>query len=47
MSVHFEYPPFERLKEPMAPAPKRSAFAAAMKKDLAVLKDRMAKHGVA
>jgi len=47
MSVHFEYPPFERLKEPMSPAQKRPAFAAAMKKDLAVLKDRMAKHGVA
>lgn len=47
MSLHFEYPPFERLKEPMPPAQKRTAFAAAMKKDVAVLKDRMARQGVA
>ncbi|MSU66774.1 MAG: sugar phosphate isomerase/epimerase [Opitutus sp.] len=46
ISVHFEYPPFERLKEPLPPAKKREVFLAAMKKDLAVLKARMAKQQV-
>jgi sugar phosphate isomerase/epimerase len=46
MSVHFEYAPFEHVKEPLPEAKRRAVFGAAMKKDLAVLKDRMAKQGV-
>jgi len=46
MSVHFEYPPFERVREPIPEARKRPLFAAAMKQDFAALKERMAKHGV-
>jgi L-ribulose-5-phosphate 3-epimerase len=46
MSVHFEYPPFERVTEAIPEAKKRALFTTAMKKDLAVLKARMAKHQV-
>ena len=46
ISVHFEYPPFERA--PARPeAEKRALFLAAMKKDLAVLKGHLAKHKLA
>lgn len=47
MSVHLEYPPFERVTSPVTPAEQRAQFATAMKKDLAVLKGLMAKHGIA
>ena len=46
MSMHFEYPPFERVREPIPAAKKRALFAAAMKQDFAALKERMAKHQV-
>jgi L-ribulose-5-phosphate 3-epimerase len=46
MSVHFEYPPFERVTTPIPEAKKRAIFAEGMKKDLAVLKQRMAKHQI-
>ena len=44
ISVHFEYPPFERSPQPLTEAQKRTLFLAAMKKDLAVLKGHLAKH---
>jgi sugar phosphate isomerase/epimerase len=46
ISVHFEYPPFERTPN-MTTAEKRAKFPALMKKDLAVLKAAMAKNKVA
>lgn len=42
VSVHFEYPPFERTQIPEAE--KRAILLPAMKKDLAALKAQMAKH---
>lgn len=42
VSVHFEYPPFERAEVPAAE--KRGVLLAAMKKDLAALKPLLAKH---
>ena len=47
MSVHLEYPPFERAPKPASAAEQRALFAAAMKKDCAVLKALMAKNGIA
>ena len=47
MSVHLEYPPFERAPKPASAAEQRAQFAVAMKKDCAVLKALMAKHGIA
>jgi L-ribulose-5-phosphate 3-epimerase len=44
ISVHLEYPPFERT--PMSDADKRANFPALMKKDLAALKAAMAKHKI-
>lgn len=44
MSVHFEYPPFERVQIPEAE--KRAKLPALMKKDLAALKGWMAKHKI-
>lgn len=46
MSVHFEYPPFERGPK-MAESERRSTLLAAMKKDLAELKGYMAKQKIA
>jgi sugar phosphate isomerase/epimerase len=43
VSVHFEYPPFERSLKPLSDSEKRTQFIAAMKKDLAALKGYMAK----
>jgi L-ribulose-5-phosphate 3-epimerase len=43
ISVHLEYPPFERAPA-MTEAQKRPVFLTAMKKDLAVLKGHLAKH---
>ncbi len=46
ISVHLEYPPFERA--PNMPADeKRTKFVAAMKKDLAAIKGHLAKHKIA
>lgn len=45
ISVHLEYPPFERTPN-MSEAEKRKTFPAAMNKDLVALKSRMAKQGV-
>lgn len=42
VSVHFEYPPFERAK--IEDNQRRGIFLAAMKKDLAALKPHLAKH---
>ena len=44
ISVHLEYPPFERT--PMSEADKRAKFPALMKKDLTALKASMAKHKI-
>jgi|SRR5581483_7372429 len=46
MSVHFEYPPFER-DIPKDPTERRRACAAAMRQDREVLAAMMAKYGVA
>ena len=46
ISVHFEYPPFERAPE-MPAGEKRAKFLALMKQDLAALKARMAKYKMA
>jgi L-ribulose-5-phosphate 3-epimerase len=46
VSVHFEYPPFERAPE-LPPPEKRPKLLAAMKKDLAALKGFMAKQKIA
>ncbi len=46
ISVHLEYPPFERTPQ-MSEAEKRVKFLAAMKKDIAVLKGHLAKHQIA
>ena len=45
ISVHLEYPPFERTPQ-MSEAEKRAKFPVLMKKDLAALKGYMAKHGI-
>lgn len=45
MSLHLEYPPFERAK--VTEAEKRAQFPALMRKDLAALKGWMAKHQIA
>jgi L-ribulose-5-phosphate 3-epimerase len=45
ISVHLEYPPFERTPQ-MSEAEKRAKFPALMKKDLTALKGFMAKHGI-
>jgi len=45
ISVHLEYPPFERTPN-MPEAEKRVKFLALMKQDLAVLKGHLAKHGI-
>lgn len=45
ISVHFEYPPFERV--PMSDAEKREKLPGLMRKDLAVLKSHLAKHRLA
>ncbi len=47
ISVHFEYPPFERLQQPLADSEKRAVFAAAMKKDLSALKGYLTKYQIA
>ncbi len=47
MSMHFEYPPFERATKPLSAEEQRAQFAVGMKKDLAVLKGVMAKHRLA
>lgn len=44
MSVHLEYPPFERAK--ISEAEKRATFPALMKKDLAVIKGYLAKYKI-
>ena len=44
MSVHFEYPPFERLPRPLTKDEQPAHFAIPMKKDFAVLQRLMAKH---
>ncbi len=47
MSMHFEYPPFERLKPIPAAAERRKLIGAAMQRDIQALKVRMAKHQIA
>jgi L-ribulose-5-phosphate 3-epimerase len=44
MSVHFEYPPFERAPGPLSDAEKRKQFAAYLRKDLQALKGWIAKY---
>jgi L-ribulose-5-phosphate 3-epimerase len=44
ISMHFEYPPFERATQPLSAEEQRAQFAAGMKQDLAVLQGVMAKH---
>lgn len=44
ISMHLEYPPFERSRPALSEAEKRAQFPAAMRKDLAALKRLMAKH---
>lgn len=44
ISVHLEYPPFERVQ--MSEADKRAKFPALMRKDLTALKAAMAKHKI-
>lgn len=46
MSLHLEYPPFERDTRKLGDAQKRAEFVAGMKKDGATLKGWMAKHGI-
>ncbi|MEX2044370.1 MAG: sugar phosphate isomerase/epimerase family protein [Opitutus sp.] len=46
MSLHLEYPPFERDPRKLGDAEKRAEFVAGMKKDGATLKGWMAKHGI-
>ncbi|MGH7943433.1 MAG: sugar phosphate isomerase/epimerase family protein [Opitutaceae bacterium] len=46
-SVHFEYPPFERAPKPLSEVEKRPKLLAAMKKDLAAIKQFMAKQRLA
>ena len=46
MSVHLEYPPFERPPATLSAADRRTQMAALMKKDLAVLKGHMAKNQI-
>lgn len=45
MSVHLEYPPFERVK--ILDDDKRAQFPGLMRKDIETLKGWMAKHGIA
>jgi hypothetical protein len=45
MSVHLEYPPFERTPQ-MTEAEKRLKFPVLMKKDLTALKGFMAKQNI-
>ncbi len=47
ISVHLEYPPFERGPKFASDAEKRAAFVVALKKDAAVLKGLLAKHAIA
>ena len=44
MSLHLEYPPFERA--PLSEAEKRAQFPAAMKKDVDALKALMKQAGI-
>jgi len=46
MSVHFEYPPFERALEPLSDTDKRTQLARFMRKDLQALKHWMVKHQI-
>lgn len=47
MSMHLEYPPFERNLTPLSNEEKLTQFASYMRKDLQALKGWMKKHGVA
>ena len=47
ISVHLEYPPFERGPKFATPAEQRAVFAAALKKDAGVLKGLLVKHKIA
>ena len=46
MSMHLEYPPFEKNPTPLTKAEQIEQFVPAMKKDLAVLKAAMARNGI-
>jgi L-ribulose-5-phosphate 3-epimerase len=46
MSVHFEYPPFERGPKGMAPTEKRRLFASAMRRDRETLAQFLAAAGI-
>jgi sugar phosphate isomerase/epimerase len=46
VSMHFEYPPFERLAQPLAGEERRVQFMAGMKRDLAVLQGYLARHSL-
>jgi L-ribulose-5-phosphate 3-epimerase len=47
MSMHLEYPPFERNPKPLSNEEKLTQFASYMRKDLQALKGWMTKHGIA
>lgn len=47
ISVHLEYPPFERGPKFATPAEQRAVFVTALKKDAGVLKGLLAKHKIA
>jgi L-ribulose-5-phosphate 3-epimerase len=46
MSVHLEYPPFERTPQPLTPDEQRVQFTAALKKDRETLRTLMARNQV-
>lgn len=47
MSMHLEYPPFERAPQPLGKEEQRAQFSAAMKKDLDTLRAAMTNNGMA
>jgi sugar phosphate isomerase/epimerase len=46
ISMHFEYPPFERAPASLSASDRRTQITAAMRKDLAALKAHLAKHAI-
>ncbi|MSU72725.1 MAG: sugar phosphate isomerase/epimerase [Opitutus sp.] len=47
ISMHLEYPPFEGVRPPLSNAEKRRQLPAALRKDLKVLKEMMARYQIA
>jgi hypothetical protein len=44
VSVHFEYPPFERFTKELPDGEKRKLFVGAMKKDIDIVKSYLLKY---